>query len=217
VVAVDWLNDPALRALVHPGNIYGGFRNMPLALQGLPLFDTAPKLLMVRDPRDALVSEYFSNAYSHSVPDPQDGADAVAVQMLAKRQQALSQHISEWVLRAARGMNNTMMQYASLLHRGQGPKREQAPGSTLVLKYEDMIFEKPTLIRHLAAQFDLEPAPEHVADVMGWADQRPAVEDPRAFIRKVVPGDHLEKLDRPTIEALNTILAPAMSLFGYAT
>jgi hypothetical protein len=206
VVAVDWSNDPAVRGLVHPGNVYGGFREMPVALRGLPMFERAPKLLMVRDPRDALISEYFSNAYSHSVPAAQDGADAVAAQILALRQQALAQDIGDWVLRAAGSMNHTMMQFAPLLGQDR----------TLVVKYEEVIFDKAGLIGHLSRQFGLAPTAAQVGEILAWADLRPEVENPRSFVRKVSPGDHTEKLDRGTIEVLNRQLAPAMALFGYA-
>ena len=205
VVTGDWVSDPALRQLIRPGNIYGGFRDMPLALQGHPAFDSAPKLLMVRDPRDALVSEYFSNAFSHSIPDISDESDAVASQMLEKRQQALAQHIGTYVLEMAAAMNDTMVQYAALAAQPQ----------TLVLKYEDMIFDKPALLAHLGQQFELPVRPAHAAQILGWADKRPLVEDPHAFIRKVSPGDHREKLDASTISRLNALLRPAMSLFGY--
>jgi len=205
VVTGDWVSDPALRQLIQPGNIYGGFRDMPLALQGHAAFDAAPKLIMVRDPRDALVSEYFSNAFSHSIPDISDESDAVASQMLEKRQQALAQRIGAYVLEMAPAMNDTMVQYATLAAQPQ----------TLVVKYEDMIFDKPTLIAHLGKQFELPVHPAHAAQILGWADKRPFVEDPQAFIRKVRPGDHREKLDAGTINQLNALLHPAMTLFGY--
>jgi hypothetical protein len=205
VVSGDWLGDPALRGLIRGGNIYGGFRDMPLALQGMPAFDAAAKILMVRDPRDALVSEYFSNAYSHSIPETTGSADAVTAQMLAKRQQALAQEVSGFVLGAAPAMNTTMQQYAPLL---RDPR-------TLMLKYEDMVFDKATLIGHLCRQFGLQARPAQVAQILGWADKRPDTENPRAFVRKVTPGDHRAKLDTGTIARLNTVLAPSMALFGY--
>jgi hypothetical protein len=205
VVSGDWLGDPALRGLIRGGNIYGGFRDMPLALQGMPAFDAAPKILMVRDPRDALVSEYFSNAYSHSIPETTGSADAVAAQMLAKRQEALAQEIGGFVLGAARAMNTTLQQYMILLRDPH----------TLVLKYEDMVFDKAALIGHLCRQFGLHAREAEVAQILGWADKRPDMENPRAFVRKVTPGDHRAKLDSATITRLNAILAPSMAMFGY--
>src|SRR5215469_13002080 len=54
----DWQNDARLCELLRPGNVYGGFRNLPIGLARAPRFQESRKLFMVRDPRDALVSEY---------------------------------------------------------------------------------------------------------------------------------------------------------------
>jgi hypothetical protein len=50
---------------------------------------------------------------------------------------------------------------------------------------------------------------------MGWADVLPEAERPDQFIRRVVPGDHKEKLSPAVIRQLNTRLAASMELFGY--
>ncbi len=50
---------------------------------------------------------------------------------------------------------------------------------------------------------------------MGWADKVPAVEESHAFIRRVRPGDHREKLSAGVIAQLDGVLRPAMELFGY--
>jgi hypothetical protein len=205
VLTTDWQSDPALRDLLRRGNIYGGFRDMPLALRGADLFDEAPKLLMVRDPRDALVSEYFSNAFSHNIPQQTGDSGEVTALMLEKRQQARGQDIADFVLHMAAAMNDTMMLYAPLV--GQQP--------TLVLKYEDMIFDKRALIAHIGRQFSLAIRPGSIDHILGWADKRPTVEDPHAFVRKVRPGDHIDKLDAATIARLNEMLRPSMEVFGY--
>jgi hypothetical protein len=45
----------------------------------------------------------------------------------------------------------------------------------------------------------------------------PDAEQPTAFIRKVTPGDHREKLSPTIIEELNGVFADEMHLFGYKT
>nr|MBA3810888.1 hypothetical protein [Caulobacteraceae bacterium] len=45
--------------------------------------------------------------------------------------------------------------------------------------------------------------------------RRPPVEDPSAHVRKVTPGDHVDKLKPATIAALNTRLAPILRDHGY--
>ena len=88
--------------------------------------------------------------------------------------------------------------------------------NTLVLKYEDMILRKELLIGHLARHFGMRASPQDISDILGWADKIPAAEDPRAFVRQVLPGDHRKKLDDATIGRLNEHLSAAMHLFGYA-
>jgi predicted HAD superfamily phosphohydrolase len=44
----------------------------------------------------------------------------------------------------------------------------------------------------------------------------PAEENPAQFVRRVTPGDHLEKLDAATIAALDDILHEELRRFGYA-
>src|SRR5262245_12809956 len=73
IVVSEWIGDPALADLVLPGNVYGGFRNFPLALADRDVFHASRKVVLVRDPRDALVSEYFSNAFTHPIPDGEGG------------------------------------------------------------------------------------------------------------------------------------------------
>jgi hypothetical protein len=52
-------------------------------------------------------------------------------------------------------------------------------------------------------------------DILGWADIRPKNEQPTAFVRKVTPGDHREKLSSECIAKITETLRPAMDLFGY--
>jgi hypothetical protein len=52
--------------IFHPkGYLYSSFGGYPV---GVPQFERYKVILVVRDPRDLLVSRYFSIAYSHSVP-----------------------------------------------------------------------------------------------------------------------------------------------------
>jgi hypothetical protein len=206
LAAKDWQHDPALRSLIRPRVIYGGFRDAPIGLFEDPTFVVAPKLLMIRDPRDALVSEYFSSAYSHPVPAPMGEFDATAKGLLAGRARALAEGIERFVPRAAKGMAWTMEQYSPVL----------SMPNVKIVRYEDVIFQKHELIANLASQFDLRATSAEVANILKWADVLPAEENPRAFIRQVRPGDHVRKLDQGVIDTLNDIFATPMKLFGYA-
>ncbi len=199
-----WRNDPAARNLLVSGQVHGGFRAMPLVFARHELFTAARKILLVRDPRDALVSEYFSNAYSHSLPKGGQG-DATR-ELLALRQAALTASIEAYVLRQAPALNRTFMEYEAVA----------ADPATKVFRYEDVILAKRGWVRDIAAHFGWPSVPDGFLDgMMSWADVVPPVERPEQFVRKVWPGDHREKLSATVIGRLDEMLAPAMRVFGY--
>ena len=202
----DYIADPALANILQPGNAYGGFRDMPVAFLGQPLFDDGPKILLIRDPRDALVSQFFSIANSHRIPDAAPESDGVAALLESSRREAREWDIDTWVLSRARDMATTMSAYFTILG---------SPTLTVV-RYEDYIFEKRALISLIVTLFGWEADDELVGHMLGWADVRPEQEDPTAHIRKVTPGDHLEKLRPETIASLDEILREPLERFGYA-
>ncbi len=200
-----WRTDPVSRNLLIPGQVHGGFRAMPLIFASHQIFIAARKILLVRDPRDALVSEYFSNAFSHSLPQLDAGGGATD-EMLALRRDALLASIEPYVLKQAAALTQSFMEYAAVL----GDPRLR------VFRYEDVIFAKRQWVLDMSAHFGWPPPPPDVMDgMMGWADVLPDAERAGQFIRKVRPGDHKDKLSPATIERLNAIMAPALALFGY--
>jgi hypothetical protein len=198
----DWRFDPGLASLVRGGNVYLGFRDFPAALRSDPNFVASPKVLLVRDPRDALISEYFSNAYSHPVPKDGFARDF----MLKLRDDALGQSIEASVIRSARFMAATMLQFAPLL----------SDPLLKLFRYEDVIFEKRRLLESISSHFGWASNAPAISQILAWADVVPSEERPTEFIRRVHPGDHRNKLSQPAIGELNTILAETLKTFGYA-
>ncbi|WP_338664867.1 hypothetical protein VQH23_06760 [Pararoseomonas sp. SCSIO 73927] len=196
-----WQEDAGLGGLLHGGNLYGGFRNAPLGLLGHPRLETGPKVLLVRDPRDALVSEYFSNAFSHSIPTGGETRDM----MLQNRAQALNASVQEFVLKRAPHFARTMREYQGFL---------SMPGLRLY-RYEDAIMNKGRFLRDVCGQFGWPVDDRLIGLILGWADVMPEEERPAEFVRRVRPGDHREKLDAPTIARLDEMLAEELALFGY--
>jgi hypothetical protein len=205
VLAIDWQFDPALTEILYRGNVYGGFRDMPFSLLSNKLFENSPKILIVRDPRDALVSEYFSNAYSHPLPEQTAESSDTKVLMEQHRQQALKNGPDVYVLEQAREMARTITEFAAVAKAS----------TTMFVKYEEYVFNKRQLICNIAQHFGWTIDEDSIVNILQWADIRPETEDPRAFIRKVTPGDHREKLQPATIVRLNTLLLRAMRLLDY--
>lgn len=97
----DFRTDTEMLRLIRPGNVYGGFRQMVLPFINYPFNKQCPKVLLVRDPRDSLVSQYFSDCYAHPIPDPMGDVDDVKLVMERRRRWARSLSIDEYVIQAA--------------------------------------------------------------------------------------------------------------------
>jgi hypothetical protein len=201
----DWQRDPALSVIIRSGAIYGGFRAAPIGLFEDARFRTAPKLIMIRDPRDALVSQYFSTAYSHTVPEPTDGRDAMTRHMREARSVALGTTVGDYVVKMAQSMARTIEAYRPVL----------SMPNVVTVKYEDVVLQKRVLIDLLVRHFALSVGETKITNILRRMDVVPAEENPRAFVRQVLPGDHKRKLDDKTIEELNVVLAEAMQIFEY--
>ena len=59
----------ALNSTIADGYCHRGYRHFPLFLKENQLLAQRKKILLVRDPRDAIVSAYFSFAKSHILPE----------------------------------------------------------------------------------------------------------------------------------------------------
>lgn len=190
-----------LSPLVRPGNLYTGFRSFPGRLAATDAFRGARKAFMHRDPRDAIVSQYFSDAFSHDLPE-----GAGRQRFLEKREAAQGTQIDAWVIANAPSLGRTLEAFAPLL----------SDPACLVLPYEAYVFEKRTLIDRVLDHFGWSVPEERIDALIAEIDVRPEGEDPTRFVRKATPGDHREKLTDATVAELGTILARPLALFGYA-
>jgi hypothetical protein len=197
-----WNDSDALPSLSWRGNVYVGFRDAPSALFGDPVFRQAKKILLVRDPRDALVSEYYSNAFSHSLPNVKPESSVVGEQ----RELAQQASIEDYVVERVDALNNTIKNYAPIL----------TDQNLQIMRYEDVIFDKSAWMRQIAKTFEFDLSDQLISDILGWADKRPEKENPTNFIRRVTPGDHLEKLSPEVILLLEDALDEVWWSLGYA-
>lgn len=197
----DWNGNPELFRILRRGNLYAGFRDAPSGLFGRPAFKEARKILLVRDPRDALVSEYFSSAYSHQLP--KERAEGSLIEQ--RRQEALQQSVEDYVLAQAKQLNRTIDFYRPLL----------GDANLRLFRYEEVVFDKARWIADIAGHFGWDAPDPLIARILAERDIVPATEEPTAFVRKVVPGDHREKLSERGIARLNAMLSPTWRRLGY--
>lgn len=198
LTVADWMRCD-LGPLLRPGNLHLGFRSFPGNIAEHPAFVGARKVFMFRDPRDALVSQYFSDAFSHRLPET--GAEAFA----RKRAEARATPIDAFVLGKARNLDRVLLAFRPLLD----------DPLCLVLRYEACVLEKRAMIARILAHFGWRCPEAELAALLAEVDEVPSEEDPRRFVRRVIPGDHREKLSPGTIARLEAILAPSMRAFGY--
>lgn len=201
----DW-RDLDLTSLIRPGNIYTGFRAHPGKLAATEAFRAARKLFLYRDPRDALVSQFFSDAYSHGLPTTRTEAGVAGAQaFLRKREAARELGLERFVEQMAGPMARTLKAYEPLL----------SDPLCLSLRYEDVILQKRDLIEKILVHFGWTCAEADRESIISQLDVVPKVESERSFVRRVVPGDHREKLSAEAIARLDGTLAPVLARFGY--
>lgn len=197
--------EPGFGRLIKGGNVFLGFRALPDGLDEDPLFKQARKIFMHRDPRDALVSQFYSDAYSHSLPEEDAAVGSGRSSFLAKREEALRSEINEWVLSRAEAMRKTMSRYVPVLGDPQ----------CLVLRYEEYVFQKRRMIYKILKHFNWRMKPEDIDQLLARIDIRPEKEEPTQFVRKAVPGDHTSKLTPKTVEQLNVKLKDILVAYDY--
>lgn len=200
----DWVNLDFTSVLTN-GNVYKGFRSFPRPVKNNAVFTEGLKVLLVRDPRDALVSQYYSDAFSHKLPK----ADALnpegRKQFIEKRAAAQAASIDDYVLAKAGGMNATLLEFGEYLDDKK----------LLLLKYEQVIFQKRWMINKICNHFGWVFHPGKVDNLMKTLHVIPSAEDEKKFVRKAIPGDHEEKLKPETIKKLNIKLAKSLEMFDY--
>jgi hypothetical protein len=181
------------------GHAYGGFRELPWPL---PDFGADRTVLLVRDPRDALTSLYFSMAFSHVPPGAADGSKLLQA-FEARRARALASDIDAFVLREADG-------HARLIKRALA----NTPRHRLY-RYEEIIFDKRAWAADMVDYLGLQAPPRLISAVAARNDLVPAQDAPLQHVRHVTPGDHRDKLRPETIAALDARFAHLMKRLGY--
>jgi hypothetical protein len=140
-------------------------------------------ILHLRDPRDVLVSMFYSWSYSH--PGVND----------AYREQLRERGVNDFALRESAALHEKYAHYV----------RDFLPlPQTTLLKYEDFVTDRPKWLSAFLGAAGLDPDEGFYKRL---ARRNPAAklrkEDVHAHIRKAEPGDYLDKLDAETIATLN--------------
>jgi hypothetical protein len=157
-------------------------------------------ILHLRDPRDVLVSLFYSEAYSHSV------IKGVFDLGQSERDEIIKMGIDQFVLLKADEFNIKYLEYHEIMSR-QNP---------IFVKYEDMVINFPYWLKEVAKGFGIKS--ENQIDKIFKKYKKEfeiKKENIYAHKRKILPGDYKEKLKSETISRLNSIFSDILKIYNY--
>ncbi|BBO82778.1 hypothetical protein DSCO28_33440 [Desulfosarcina ovata subsp. sediminis] len=184
------------------GYLYGPFGGM---IEGIPNLDRYKIVLVTRDPRDLLVSEYYSVAYSHVAPSMKGNKYDV---FKTKRSRTRELSIDEYVISESGRICDIFARYQSLLL--------DHFANAYVTTYEYMVFDFEAWLADLIlyCEFDVSPSVLEFL-ITENMHKKPKKEDIHKHNRKGQPGDYKEKLKPETIQRLNETFNPILTRYHY--
>lgn len=185
------------------GYLFGGFRSVPEPIQ-LPGWASGNIVVLVRDPRDMMVSFYYSFAFNKLPPQGAASADQKGAFEQA-RKSAKATTIDDFALAKIKAIRH---QFYMLDRKLQGLCARR-------YRYEDIIFDKAAWIADMADYLKLDLSAEVIATIVARHDIIPASENPANHIRKATPGDYKEKLKSETIKILTNEFSDIIEKYSY--
>lgn len=190
------------QVFVKNGYCYGGFRFWPVNFH-IPIIGSSRPILLVRDPRDRLVSHYFSMRESHGEPGNQFKNVRLT---LSNRERARRLSVDDYVIEVAGEFLAHMVAYRTQLCEETDTK---------IYRYEDVIYEKSVWVQSLVKHFGWDVSDDLCATIAARHDLIPDQEDTSKHVRQVHPGNFRKHLSQRTIDDLNSVFEQEMRFFGY--
>ena len=185
------------------GYLYTSFAG---PIEGLANAGRYKHVVMVRDPRDILVSNYYSISYSHAVPDEHSNKRGA---LLEARQRALKVTVDEFSLGQVHELARRFTAIEQGLLHGQYPVH--------LCSYEEMVGDFPVWLSRILDACGLKASDQLFQSLVERQQKtRPVKENKHAHLRKGQPGDFREKLSAETVRTLNEVLQPVLRRFGYS-
>lgn len=176
------------------GKIYGPQRQS-LDFPGRNKFK---HIFFLRDPRDVLVSSYFSIAFTHGEPLNTISRE----RFLSRKNQAKDQEIDSYVLKQAE-------EWILPLYNNYKNLRETSD-SYIYLKYDLFVTNTPEFLKKISEFCGLNPIQKDIDFLNKEANPVQKVEVMK-HKRSGRTGQYLEKLHPATVEKLNYILSGVLS------
>ena len=181
------------------GYCYRGFRIFPSYLRNFDITKNK-KILLVRDPRDMIVSHYFSMRQSHIIPDSGPLRDELT---------SLRDTIKEV------SIDDFCLQYSDALLKELKSYRTVFGSELRVYRYEDVIFNKLNWLNDMLWYLGFALSSDDQKRIAEENDIRPTIERPQEHIRQVTPGNYRKHLSKTTIKRLNSEFRDILDQFDY--
>lgn len=192
-------NPSRSRYFLEKGYIYGGFR---LPCPDIPdeLLKNSRKVVLLRNPLDALVSLYYSITRSHVKPGD-SRSRAAAKRFERNRNLASSMDIDAFAIQRSEKQHRTLKSYLDMAH----------DPLTAVYMYEDVIYRKADFIESICNHFGWTVSDKTIREIAARHDTFPDKENPDNHIRQVHPGNYRKHLSKQTICSISSKMDPVMS------
>lgn len=188
------------------GCCFCGFRHFPKFIKLFGI-ENRKLVLIVRDPRDILVSYYFSMKYSHPkfVASTDNPDDIQAMNDRNTVSRLTEKPLDDYVLILSHGIKLAFDSYSHLIDNT----------NIKIFQYENFIFNKYQWINDVVKHFGWDVPEIILREVIAKYDIFPVKEDQSQHIRKVTPGDYKEKLSLKTIQTLDEQFKDVYDAYGY--
>jgi hypothetical protein len=153
----------------------------------------------LRDPRDILVSEYFSFGKSHELAQ-EPTARAVQEQV---RTEICTQQLDQYCLKRAPALCRAFQQMIEL---------RDACSNGLLLRYEELIDNFPAFAREMGSYFNL---PKETIEEIRKQSRPRKWEDPAKHRRSGRTGSFAEKIEHSTAKTIDGIFGAVLEEWGY--
>ncbi len=195
----DDIPQSVFQALESSGVCYGPFREYPVTMH-LADISALTRIIVVRDPRDCLVSAYFAWQGLH------DSADRLRKLDQLPTQRDAIDSVDDYCIRNAYHVRDRIESLRLLcLHYPD----------TLVFRYEDIFVDPARWLHVLIGKLGVEVPTASVDQARIEAVFEPAFEDPKRHRRQGRPGDHHRKLSRQTCLHLTEVFEKQLTFFAY--
>jgi hypothetical protein len=183
----DNILDPLHVLLLNQGYCYGAFRKF-FNFINHDFLSSASKIMIVRDPKDMMVSDYFSMAYSH--PKPGNKTE---------------EQYAQWQISLQERDINTVVRerFHDYIRRMQKYREILTQYSFKVYKYEEIIFNKYDWTVDMMSYCNWSLTDEQISQIVEAVDIFPKNENKAAHIRQVAPGNYKKYLEQSTIDFID--------------